>query len=116
MASRDDAKVRSDPSRMIVRENSATSAGFKIPFRKPAADRFRHAAKLGVGVAFNAIAPLDLYSRVCRPALSALAKAFVKSWHAGSGSIPENTYRRSVPGRAAGQLTSANHGLRVDVS
>src|ERR1700690_3018506 len=83
--SRDNAKVRGDPTRMVVGQDRNSRARLKPVLCQPAADALRHAPRLGVSVALHPVAPLNFQGDIVRPALSAFAKEFVEGWHGPAG-------------------------------
>jgi len=78
---RDDAKVSSDPTRMVVGQDRSPGTRLKSFFRKPAADALSHPPGLGVGVALHPVTPLNLKRNIVGPALGALAKELIEGWH-----------------------------------
>jgi hypothetical protein len=48
---------------------------------QPSANALRHLPHFGIGEALDSISSLYFQRDIVRPALSALAEEFVKSWH-----------------------------------
>src|SRR5579863_6729423 len=78
---RDDAKVRSNPARMIVSQNRNSCAGLKPALREPAANALRHSPRFVVSLAFHAVTALNFQRNVVRPARCALAEELVEGRH-----------------------------------
>jgi len=85
-----------------------------IPLYQPVANRFRYPLDFGVGIAFDAISPLDFESHIAGPTLGALAKAIVESSHGLDGEIYQMlNIAALIRGRTCIRSTPATYPLRL---
>jgi hypothetical protein len=75
---------------MVVSENRDSRAGFHFRVEQPRRNRFRHAAKFGITVAFDSIRPLDFDGDILRPTLGAFHEAVVEGGHVRNGILHYN--------------------------